>query len=211
MTSKQSHWLEKAFTTNTQQELVEVYDNWAEEYDESMYDSGYISPAIVAGLVSRFLPLKNEPILDAGVGTGILGTLLSILGYSHLVGIDMSSGMLNIANRKNVYQELKKMTLGEQLAFADNTFSSIVSMGTFGTGHAPPNSFDELLRITKPEGFIIFTMRTKYEKTATNYEKTFGSLEASNKWKLIETTKTFQHLPLTTLEWLNKAFVYKVL
>ena len=210
MAPKQSHWLEKVFATKTHQELAEVYDNWAEEYDESMHNVGYISPAIIAGLVGRFLPLKSEPILDAGVGTGILGTLLSILGYSHLVGIDISSGMLNIAKRRNVYQDLKKMTLGEQLAFADNTFSSIVSTGTFTSGHAPPNSFDELIRITKPEGFIIFTIRTKNE-IVTNYQRTFNSLEETGKWKLIETSNTFCPVPLTKLEWFNKAFVYKVL
>ncbi len=52
-------------------------------------------------------------VLDAGCGTGLVGALLRNRS-SRLVGIDLSASMLELAKRKNVYDELHK---GDLLAF----------------------------------------------------------------------------------------------
>jgi len=43
-------------------------------------------------------------ILDAGAGTGMVGEVLTKLGYANLVAMDLSQGMLEVTRQKNVYQ-----------------------------------------------------------------------------------------------------------
>ena len=50
------------------------------------------------------------------------------------------------------------MTLGEKLDFPDDKFAAIISSGTITPHHAPPKSFEELIRIG-PGAPIIFSMR----------------------------------------------------
>ena len=121
----------------SQAELVKTYDQWAANYDADMQSIGYVHPAVMAGLVSRLVNKTDAAILDAGVGTGTIGSLLHILGYSDLTGIDMSQGMLDRARARGVYDGLHIGVLGEALSFKTGQFDAIVSTGTFTTGHAP--------------------------------------------------------------------------
>ena len=142
----------------SQAELTKTYDQWAANYDTDMQSIGYIHPAVIAGLISRHVNKTSAAILDAGVGTGTIGSLLAILGYSNLCGIDMSQGMLDRARTRGVYDQLHIGILGDALNFKTGQFDALVSTGTFTTGHAPASAFDELTRITKPGGVLIFTV-----------------------------------------------------
>ncbi|NES07285.1 MAG: class I SAM-dependent methyltransferase [Okeania sp. SIO2F4] len=159
MQTDKSNWLKKVSSAQNNQELSNIYDNWSQEYDESVLSFGYNPPAVINGLVGRFIQSTDANILDAGVGTGMVGELLSILGYTNLVGIDLSLGMLERARKKQVYQDLRQMVLGQPLDFPDNAFDAVVSAGTFSANHAPPESFDEFIRIVKPQGLIIVAIR----------------------------------------------------
>ena len=152
--------LETVFHANSREALAQSYDQWAETYDADMQGIGYVHPAVIVGLVARYIKKYDAMILDAGVGTGRIGHLLSILSYSNLIGIDMSDGMLARAKARNIYIELKNQALGEALDFASASIGCIVSTGTFTTGHAPASAFDELVRIAKPRAVLIFTVGT---------------------------------------------------
>ncbi len=113
--------LEQAYAAKSNAELRALYDAWAAQYDQDLQAFGYSYPPAIAGLVGRYVREREAPILDAGAGTGIVGEVLSILGYTRLTGIDLSDGMLAIARAKSVYAELKNQTLGERLDFADDS------------------------------------------------------------------------------------------
>ena len=68
-------------------------------------------------MFKKYVPLDGM-ILDAGAGTGGVGELLHHQGFLNLVGIDISSGMLNEALKKNVYSDLRVGILGEDLDFS---------------------------------------------------------------------------------------------
>jgi len=51
------------------------------------------------------------------IGTGIMGEVMSYLGYDALTAMDLSSGMLEIAQGKGIYRELHRMVMGEHLEF----------------------------------------------------------------------------------------------
>ena len=153
------------FSAGSREHLISAYAGWAERYDEDTQGLDLRGPEIVAAMTARHLHDRASPILDAGAGTGRVGELLAILGYSHLVALDLSDAMLAKARERSVYRELHQCALGDPLTFADGTFVAVVAAGVFTAGHAPPGSFDELLRVTRPGGSLIFTLATSaYER-----------------------------------------------
>ena len=204
--------LEQAYAAKSNAELRALYDAWAAQYDQDLQAFGYSYPPAIAGLVGRYVRECEAPILDAGAGTGIVGEVLSILGYTRLTGIDLSEGMLAIARAKSVYAELKNQTLGERLDFADDSFAAVVSAGVLTTGHAPPSCLDELIRITRPGGHLIFTLSMPvYE--AGGFRTKLDALSAAGRWRAIETTPPWCALPLAPSEDLvmARAHVFEVL
>ncbi|NEQ86776.1 MAG: class I SAM-dependent methyltransferase, partial [Moorea sp. SIO2I5] len=127
-------------------------------------------------LTIKYVP-RNAQILDVGAGTGVVGQWLQEEGFHNLVGIDMSEGMLTEAKRKNIYTELRLMVLGEPLDFPSATFDAVTACGVFTYGHAPSRSFDELIRVTKPGGYIIFTLRPDFYESS-DFKDKMANLEA---------------------------------
>ena len=177
------------YSSKDNRELTERYDVWAKDYDSYLErEHGYEGPRLTAEFFTRYVP-RTARVLDAGAGTGLMGEVLAKLGYNELVAIDLSDGMLEIARNKKVYKELKRMVLGETLDFKDNTFDAVVSVGTFTMAHAPASSFDELIRITRPDGHIVFTLSTEaYDKSS--FKEKFASLESANEWILKEKSRS---------------------
>ena len=96
------HRLRQVYGAASSPELSKTYDGWAASYDEELLQTGYAHPAIICGLISRYVSDLAAPVLDAGVGTGNVGQLLHCLGYSNLHGFDMSEGMLAKIGRAHV-------------------------------------------------------------------------------------------------------------
>ncbi len=140
-------------------EVAELYDRWAETYEAEMSVAGYRHPTICLALLCRHLPRGAAPLLDAGAGTGLIGEWLGIAGYGHVEALDISEGMLAVAARKGTYRALHRAALGTPLAFADGHFAGIVAAGVFTTGHVGPEGLDELVRITRPGGVIVLTVK----------------------------------------------------
>jgi len=98
------------------------------------------------------------------------------------------------------------MVMGEHLGFPDDTFAGTVAVGVISVGHAPPESFDELIRCTRPDGYIIFSVRAD----AQGFKERQDMLEKDDKWKLVEATDPFISLPLGEPDIKHRIFVYRV-
>jgi predicted TPR repeat methyltransferase len=196
--------LEQVYGAKSNAELRAIYDDWAGRYDEDLRAFGYSFPPPIAGLVARYVSERDAPILDAGAGTGLVGEVLAILGYTELTGIDLSDGMLAVARAKGVYGELKNQVLGERLDFPDDRFAAVVSAGVLTAGHAPPSCFDELIRIVRPGGHLIFTLTLPvYEEGG--FKPKLEALVAERRWRPIETTPTWCALPRSQSEFALQA------
>jgi predicted TPR repeat methyltransferase len=147
------------YEARTPEEVAQLYDGWASTYDAEMAKAGYRHPSICLALLARHVPAGSAPILDAGAGTGLVGEWLGIIGYPEVEALDISKGMLEVAARKNVYTQLHQAALGTPLPFADCHFAAIVSAGVFTTGHVGPEGLDELLRICRPGGVMVLTVK----------------------------------------------------
>ncbi|MGI9049789.1 MAG: class I SAM-dependent DNA methyltransferase, partial [Rubrobacteraceae bacterium] len=189
-------------------ELADGYDAWASDYEGDVSSFGYKIPAVVAGLAGRYLDRGNK-LLDAGAGTGVLGEILHLLGYTDLTGIDLSEGMLEKAREKSVYESLQRMMLGERLDFPDDAFDATLSSGVFTTGHAPPESLREIVRVTRPDGHVIFSVRREAYLEG-GFEEEQDSLEREGRWRMVEKTGEFRSLPLGEPEVYGLVFAYEV-
>ena len=210
MTMEESHRrVQWVYGSASNQELEERYDQWATEYDRDLdEDFAWNAPdnaaRVVAGLVSA-----DASILDAGAGTGLAGERLAVAGFTNMAAMDISQGMLDVAESKNVYNSFHQMVMGETLGFECDQFDAVISVGVFTLGHAPIHSFDELVRVTKPGGYIVFSLRT--DMVDDGYQDYFSKLETAGQWKLAEVTDPFQPMPKGEPEVFHQVWAYQVL
>jgi SAM-dependent methyltransferase len=205
--SERSKRLQNVFSARDNRELASSYDEWADDYEDDMLSLGYVVPAVAAGFVGRHVPLGGT-VLDAGAGTGMFGSILRVLGYEELVGIDLSERMLEKAGEKDAYHALHRMVMGEPLGFDGGSFSAAVCVGVFTTNHAPPEALDELVRVVEPEGWVIFNVRDDvYRKEG--FEQKQASLEGEGRWRRVTMSEAFQPFPAGNTSFMTRLFVYK--
>ncbi len=189
-------------------ELEERYNSWAKNYDEDLdKDFGWLGPALAVEACKQYV-CPDARILDAGAGTGLVGKALSDEGYRDLTAIDMSPGMLEEARSKGVYRELRRMVLGERLDFPDDRFDAVVSIGVLTLGHAPARSLEEMVRVTRPGGHVIFTLRPDLYETA-GFREVREKLETAGRWKLEKLGEPLQALPKGEPEVFHQLWVFK--
>ena len=199
----------RSYRAETLEEQQAAYDSWAKQYEIDLCAMGYRIPAVMAAVATRFISASAAPILDAGCGGGIQAEPLAMLGYGPITGIDLSEGMLEVARAKNIYGELRQMTLGEELDFPDDAFAAVISSGTITPHHAPPKSFEELIRVAKPGAPIIFSMRDDPAQEP-EYPATVTALAEAGLWGKVFSTENFYSMPYGEPEITHRVHVYEV-
>ena len=209
MAMEESHRrVQWVYGSTTNQELEERYDQWATEYDQDLDEVfAWSAPQTGADVLARLVS-PSAAVLDAGAGTGLAGKCLADAGFTNLAAMDLSQGMLDEARKKNVYNSFHQMTLGETLGFDTGQFDAVISIGVFTLGHAPINSFDELVRVTRPGGYIVFSLRT--DMVEDGYQAYFDKLTADGKWKLSEASDPYQPLPKGEPEVFHQIWAFQV-
>ncbi|MGB3502735.1 MAG: class I SAM-dependent methyltransferase [Mesorhizobium sp.] len=193
MASNHDGALGQVYDAKSPDEVAKLYDGWADTYDAEMSMAGYRHPTICLALLTRHLPRGTAPLLDAGVGTGIIGEWLAIMGYPHVDGLDISRGMLARASAKRTYRDLHCLALGAQLPFDDGHFAGIVSSGVFTTGHVGVEGLDELIRICRPGGVIVLTIKNTLWDGG--FAARIAELEKAGVWTLVEETAPYVSMP----------------
>ena len=197
------------YSATSVEEQKVAYDAWAETYDADLLSWGFRLPAIAAATFARFVDPDCGPILDAGCGTGLQSDPLVAMGYGPIVGIDLSPGMMETAARKGIYTELLPMQLGTPLHFDDDRFAATLAIGCITPGHAPASSFDELIRVTRPAGHIVFSLRVDSGQ-APGYPQAIAAHRRAGRWCERWRTPTFLMLPELEPEIEHAVFVYQV-
>lgn len=141
-----------------------LYDEWAANYNDDLAkaDQDYVGPVVTAAHVLQYLGVPqiglDLELLDAGCGTGLVGVQLALAGAKKLDGVDLSSGMLEVARKTGAYRSLDTADLSAPLSHKDNTYDVVACIGTMTQGHVGPVALDEFARITKPGGLIVATV-----------------------------------------------------
>lgn len=148
--------LDKAYATDGPEGNRKLYAEWAETYESDfVVDSQYVYPLQVAEVFCNGFSQLDQPVLDVGCGTGIVGAELARLGVSVIDGIDISPEMLAEANAKThdgrpLYRKLIEADLTGSTDLADRAYAGVVSAGAFTHGVLGPETISELLRVARP-------------------------------------------------------------
>lgn len=196
------------YTACTPDQLNCAYAKWARDYDrDTVGQMGYVGPEVASSLLDNYLDSKDSRILDAGCGTGLVGEVLTELGYQQIEAFDYSEDMLNVAEEKDVYDRVFKADMNRLKNIEDNSYDASICVGTFTYAHVGPVGFNELVRITKPGGYVCFTVRDgAYQEY--DYRQHMLRLEAQSAWEL----QAMAHEPyLTNENVVAKYCTYKVL
>jgi predicted TPR repeat methyltransferase len=181
------------YAATAPEQVAAAYDRWAETYEADMAASGYRHPTIALALLSRHLPRGAGPLLDAGVGTGLMGQWLPLVGYGVVDGLDLSPGMLAVAARKGVYRTLQQVALGGPLPYLDGAYAGIVSTGVFTTGHVGAEALPELIRICAKGGVIVLTV--KLAVWEAGFATALADLQAEGRIRIMEQTAPYISMP----------------
>lgn len=200
--------LAAAFAATGRDGIARHYEGWADAYEAETTALGYRMPGLCAALFARYVPADAGPALDAGCGTGLAGDYLHILGYSDLTGIDLSDAMLARARARGTYTRLERMVLGETLDLATGAFAGTIASGVFTDGHAPHSAFDELIRVTRPGGHIVFNVRETLYETG-GFGDAMAALETAGRWRLAERSAPFRPFILGEAQVIARLFAYE--
>ena len=190
-------------------EILKYYKNWSDnnKYNKDMIEWNYTAPKETVNVLKKYVLNKNFKILDAGCGTGLVGIELKKFGYLYVEGIDFSQDMLDLVP-KGIYKNLQKVDLNLNLKFKDDTYDSIVCVGTFTYGHVKAHALDELIRITKNKGFICFTINEGIYKEY-GFDKKIKELTDNEFWNVKEFFKSNYITNKDVKAWLCLAEIVK--
>lgn len=142
-------------------QVEEMFNNIASTYDSLNHrlswniDKGWRKTAI-----SQLLPYKPETILDIATGTGDFALLAAkMLHPRHLIGVDISEGMMQIA-RKKAEQTPENDILSfqkedcMQLSFNDETFDAVTAAFGIRNFQDLKKGLSEMHRVLKDGGHL---------------------------------------------------------
>lgn len=162
MTSKEPS-LDAAYSLESPDDNKRLYRDWAATYDsEFLAQSGYRYGQLIADAFTQ--AGGRGPVLDAGCGTGLLGTFLP--ADIEIDGADISAEMLAAARSKKRYRALYEVDLTQPLPFGDGSYSGLTSSGTFTHGHVGPTALDELVRVMRDGAVGAITSNSAFYETA---------------------------------------------
>ncbi|KAK7095307.1 methyltransferase-like protein 27 [Littorina saxatilis] len=176
------------------QELITNYDNLADKYDQfylapDMKCAGY---NIIPQTMSELFPSNrgDVSVLDLGAGTGNVGLLMKDKGFTKLDAFEPSTGMLEIARKKNIYGQMYNAFLNDEpLDIPNDTYDAIIMQAVIGPGTVPCVAFEELVRIVKPGGYIVMCNRSSYLEEIPDYKENWtpfvARLEREGRWSVV--------------------------
>ncbi len=182
------------------EKIQEYYDQWANAYNSDVSNEEYTGPKFIAnflatlksdnGLKAIDASNPNIQILDAGCGTGLVGIVLKHKGYQNVDGCDLSPGMAEKARSTGAYNVLESGVDLTKIneAYEDNQYDATVCCGVFTLGHVPPTALSELIRITKPGGWVVVSTRKSYYDS-TNFQEVCDRYQQEGKVKLVNHVK----------------------
>ena len=142
--------------------LRAVFDGYAERFETHLIALGYRVPGLVrAALAQHPCITQGErlgPALDLGCGTGFVAVVLSDLPVAPLVGLDVSSRMLEVAAAKQLYAELHQADLMSFLKEDTRPWRLIVAADVLPYFGALADVLAAVHGSLEPGGWFIFSL-----------------------------------------------------
>jgi demethylmenaquinone methyltransferase/2-methoxy-6-polyprenyl-1,4-benzoquinol methylase len=143
------------------EQVTQMFDNISENYDDlNRVISLGIDVKWRKKVVAIVADKKPETILDIATGTGDLAILMTQTSAKKIIGLDLSSGMLEIGKKKIATQNLSdkiEMVVGdsENIPFPDNYFDAITVSFGIRNFETLEKGLAEIYRVLKPNGTFV--------------------------------------------------------
>ncbi|WP_171177784.1 class I SAM-dependent methyltransferase [Ruegeria sp. HKCCD8929] len=153
--------LRTAYSLESPEDHKRLYAEWAGDYDESF--AAREDYQLHIHTARAFVGAGGQgPVLDVGAGTGLCGAVLAGLGVGPIDATDISAEMLDQAMRKDIYRDAIEADLNEGIPVPRESYSGIVSSGTFTHGHVGPEALSALLRVARHGAQFALSINTKH-------------------------------------------------
>uniref|UniRef100_UPI003AAEC440 methyltransferase-like protein 27 isoform X1 n=1 Tax=Centroberyx gerrardi TaxID=166262 RepID=UPI003AAEC440 len=180
-----------AHKNSTAGDKTGFYNTWAENYDQDVAILDYRAPSLAANSLSSHFSGEREAavVLDVACGTGLVAKQMKTHGFGHFVGIDGSEGMMELATKTGLYQDLRQCIMGvEPLPVQWGSSDVVVIAGALSLGHVPVPVVRELCKAAKPGGYVCMTTRVDEENAEYKaaLESELKRMEDEGLWRRVE-------------------------
>jgi predicted TPR repeat methyltransferase len=159
--------------------IERLFDGYAGAFDRHLRELAYAVPDAIADLLRAVQPTHHGTLraIDLGCGTGLAGVAIRPLASS-MVGVDLSTGMLDKAREKRIYDTLVAAELVHYLQSTPDRFDLVVAADVFIYLGDLDETFAAVARVLAPDGVFAFSVETA---SAGNYH--------------LSATRRYQHSP----------------
>jgi predicted TPR repeat methyltransferase len=175
-------------------DVQQYYDGWAAGYDADLAAWSYQAPDVAGRLLLQYADAPQR-VLDAGCGTGLVGSALRRAGYDRVLdGVDVSAASLRLAERRGVYDSVGPADLQTALSFDDDQFDGLVCVGVMTYVPDVHRCWLEFARVVRPGGVVVVTQREDLWDER-DCQAVVDRLVALGTWTVIEVTEARPYLP----------------
>lgn len=141
--------------------ITACFDSYAETFDQHLTEVlAYRAPEILLDKLRQVELRDDLEIVDLGCGTGLCGRLLRPFAR-RLVGVDLSSGMIEKARQRGIYDELMTAEIAEFLQGCDAAFDLAVAADVLVyVGDLAP-VFSGAAKALRPGGLLAFSVEAR--------------------------------------------------
>jgi len=152
--------------TKVKKSVKDFYEKFVDEYEITRFGSlkDHIANVVQLQTVSQIVRSKKAYVsLDAPCGTGRITRIL-IPNSQMTIALDINVMMLNRTRTKIGSSYPIEFIRGdiEYLPFRNDSFNVTTSFRIMWHVDNPKKSLSELIRVTKPDGFLIFDIMNRY-------------------------------------------------
>jgi len=170
----------------------EYYNQWSEDYDQTLKKWDYKAPNKAVKILKKNLSYEIFNALDLACGTGLFAEEI-LKKFPNLIidGIDISSRIIKIAEKKKIYNKLKCLNFDKRFVFKKK-YNIVSCIGAMTYSKDPERLIGNVKKIINKNGFFVFTHRLDLWKKQ-NFINILKKISKS--WKVISVSNPILYLP----------------
>ena len=164
--------------------VEQEFNRFAQNFEKVLLNSlEYQTPKVLSTNIKKYINKEMKyDILDLGCGTGLLAEQLIDISKD-IIGVDLSSEMLNVANGKKIYKELVNMDIEEYLSqTVEIATNMVVSSDVFIYIGELNNIFNLVSKKLKKDSLFAFSIELLEDDSLEYRLNTTGRFSQSTKY-----------------------------